>query len=733
MNKSIPFVLGLLLLILTLWIQTTPIATVKHFISRIENSAYDLQLRAYLLTQPKKWKTSVAIVDIDDKSLAQEGRWPWPRFKLAELIERLQEAGAVVAAFDILFPEKEENAAEYVYQELKNQKLDTPSINRSIQKILPNFDHDARLAESLKRMDVVLGISFLPTPQTEGLLPTPVFQLTTPKEKKLDLINAPGYLANIPVLQNAAKGGGFINVFPDEDGIVRRSPILIRYGNNLYPALALEAVRLYLMANIQLISARYGDHLQLEAVEIGNHIIPTNYNSDVIITFRGRSFSFPYYSVTDVLHHNIPADALQGKIVFIGTSATGQGDLKTTAIQSVFPGIEIQATIADGILTDNFSFKPAWSEGAEVFITLCLGIFFIFTFPYLGPRSLIFLIIIVPVLLISLNTLLWENTGLLISVFIPTVFYVLLTLINLFYGYLFETRKREKLKRMFGQYVPGKHIDEMLTSHAKFDLYGEDQELTVLFADIRNFTTLSEPLPAHQVKELLNEFFTPMTKIIFKFHGTIDKYVGDMIMAFWGAPLKDAHHARHAIMAALEMQKRVGQLKKAFALKKWPEINIGIGINTGIMSVGDMGSKFRRSYTVLGDAVNLASRVEQLAKYYGVKIIVTEFTREKQKLFIFRKLDRVRVKGKVNSIEIYEPLGYVKTISEDVQKEVDLYHLALDYYFSQQWEKASALFTELSNKKPHEKLYRLYLRRIHDFETNPPLPGWDGVYQHLEK
>jgi adenylate cyclase len=731
-SKRIPFFLGFLLLAVAIWLQITSIGLIDHFITRLEDLAYDVQLRAYLLTQPK-WESSVVIIDIDDKSLSKEGRWPWPRNKLGELVKHLQEAGVVVVAFDIIFPENQENIAEDVYQKLKQENLATPAIEPLFKKISPHFNYDSQFAEALSKIDVVLGISFLPQVHTVGLLPSPAFELTTPQEKNLEFIIAPGYLANIPVLQTSAKSAGFINVFPDEDGIIRRVPILVRYQDKLYPSLALEAVRLFLLTKIKLVAAHYGDQLRLEALQVGDHIIPTDADSKVVITFRGKSFSFPYYSATDVLNNKIPPNALEGKIAFIGTSATGQGDLKATAVQNVFPGVEIQATIADNILTDNFSYKPAWALGAEIFLTIAIGLVCIFLFPYLGPRALSILIVVIPIVFIFSNTFLWEKTGLIISIFIPMLFCVLLAFINMFYGYLFETRKREKLKEMFGQYVPEKHIDEMLTSSTELALAGEDRELTVLFADIRNFTTLSEPLSASQLKEMLNEFFTPMTEIIFKFRGTIDKYIGDMIMAFWGAPLKDKHHARHAIIAALEMQKAVDKLKTVFSEKGWPEINIGVGLNTGLMSVGDMGSKFRRNYTVLGDTVNLASRVESLTKFYGAKIIVTEFTRANQSFFVFRKLDRVRVKGKTRGVEIYEPLGYAKKFPPALQKEIDLYHSALEYYFTHQWEKASALFAELAREKPHEKLYQLYLKRLNDFVENPPSADWDGVYTHLEK
>ncbi|MEO8402181.1 MAG: adenylate/guanylate cyclase domain-containing protein [Gammaproteobacteria bacterium] len=733
MNKRVPFMLGFILLAIALWLQTTTRPSIIHLINRLENLAYDTQLRTKLFTHKKLKDTSIAIVDVDDNSLEIEGRWPWPRAKVATLIDRLQQHGAVVVALDVLFPEKEANIVETVLEKLNSEKISSPTITPLLQKIAPFFDNDAILATSLSRLDVVLGISFLPRSEVNGLLSPAILELKTNPEKQLGFINAPGVIGNIPVLQPAAKHDGFINVFPDEDGIIRRVPILIRYQDKLYPSLALEAVRIYLLSNISLVTARYTDQLRLEGVKLGDHIIPTDEKGQVIVPFRGKSFTFPYYSATDVLNNKIPPKALEGKIIFIGTSATGLGDLKATAIENIFPGVEIQATIADGILTDNFSYKPAWSLGAEIFTTLFLGILLIFIFPYLGPRTLLLLAIVIPVSLIFANNWLWDKTGLLVSILIPMVFSVMLAVINVVYGYLFETLKRERLKEMFGQYVPAKHIDEMLTSSGSYGLYGEDREMTVLFADIRNFTSISEPLSATQLKEMLNEFFTPMTEVIFQHRGTIDKYVGDMIMAFWGAPLKDKRHAQHAVSAALDMQHAVDKLKPQFAAKGWAEVNIGIGLNSGIMSVGDMGSKFRRNYTVLGDAVNLASRVESLTKFYGAKIMVTESTALDQKYFVFRKVDRVQVKGKYIAIEIYEVLCRKKELTLELKQELALYHSAQELYFQQQWENARIIFSELSVSHPNSVLYKLYLDRIEHFLQNPPPSDWNGVYIHLAK
>jgi adenylate cyclase len=304
---------------------------------------------------------------------------------------------------------------------------------------------------------------------------------------------------------------------------------------------------------------------------------------------------------------------------------------------------------------------------------------------------------------------------------------------NMVYGYLFETRKRERIKEMFGQYVPEEHIEEMLKATDSYGLHGEDREMTVLFADIRNFTTISEPMTASELKDLLNQFFTPMTEIIFKYKGTIDKYIGDLIMAFWGAPLKDKRHAQHAISAALEMQEAVDKINPIFAARGWAEIAIGIGLNTGVMSVGDMGSEFRRNYTVLGDAVNLGSRIESLTKFYGVKIMVSEATQKDQKRFLFRQLDRVRVKGKKQGVAIFEVVAKRTDANDELKRDVRLSNEAINFYFQQQWEESLKMFEELHAVSPQVKIYKMYIERITEFKQNPPGKDWDGVYVHSSK
>ena len=737
MSKRTPILIGLLILALFVWLSLTSNVPVQYVMTRLDRTFYDIQLRIHVWSHPKASEGNIVIVDVDDASLKQEGRWPWPRSLLAKLIYQLKNKGAVVVATDMMFAEPEINVVSTILDTLNEKKLSTPDIISRLTQISPEFEHDVIFSQSLQQIDAVLGMVLLPRVQEQGVLPPPLMQLNTQQASELSIIKTQGYISNISVLQTASKRAGFLNIFSDIDGIIRRAPVILRYKDAIYPSLALEAVQQYLLINhVDLITPYYGNAIRLEGIQFGNIIIPTDERGEVLIPFIGESYTFPYYSATDVLHDKLPPHALEGKFIFIGTSATGEGDIKATSIDKVFPGVEIQATIANGMLTHYFPYTPPWAKGAELFFTIVIGVLAAVVFPYLGPVMVSALMVSIPVAFVFflfVEEWLWNKTGFIFSILIPTMLIIVLSIFNIIYGYLFEARRRQKIKNMFGQYVPKKHIEEMLKAKGSYGLLGEDREMTVLFADIRNFTTISEGLKASELKEMLNAFFTPMTEIIFKHKGTIDKYVGDLIMAFWGAPLKDRNHAQHAIVAALEMQRAITEMAPEIANKGWPEIKMGIGLNSGMVSVGDMGSKFRRNYTVLGDAVNLASRVESLTKFYGVYVMVTENTVAGQKNFIFRKLDKVRVKGKQLGIDIYEIVCEKKTSSPELEQELDEYNHALNYYFAQQFSEAAGIFSLLAEKHPHTKIYKIYLERISVFNINPPPPDWDGVYTHATK
>lgn len=734
MSKRIPVFFGLLLTVFALWILMTPNRFVRNMMERFDNLGYDLQLITYLVTKKPQPSPIVAIIDIDDKSLAAEGQWPWPRSKMAQLVDALKAQGAAVIAFDTLFPEKQNNALDQLMATLTQHQVMSETLKNELGQYMPLFDDDALFAKSLSENVAVLAISFTPRKSTQNLLPAPMVTLPSEGEDALTITSAPGYISNYAPLQEAAKQSGFINIIPDKDGIIRHVPVLISYQNQVYPSLALQAVVQFLGGEPELITPLYADKKILEGVRLGSTLIPTDATGQSLIPFIGKSYTFPYYSATDVLHGKLPKDTLLGKILFVGTSATGLGDLKATSIQNPFPGVEIQATVASGILNDEFSYRPAWTYGANVTLTFLLGLIAAFLFPRLGPKTLGFTMLALPTGLLFLNNWLWIHTGYILSFLVPVMLVVAIAIFNVLYGYLFESRKREHLKTMFGQYVPAKHIDEMLKSENKnFGLRGEDREMSVLFADIRSFTTISEGLSAKRLVELLNTFFTPMTEIIFSNQGTIDKYVGDLIMAFWGAPLQDPDHAKNAITSALMMLKKVDDMQALLKEHGWPPIHIGIGINSGLMSVGDMGSQYRRNYTVLGDAVNLASRVESLTKFYGVNLIVTENTQKNQPDFIFRQLDKVKVKGKNEGVIIYEVVGFKSEATQALLDELQHYHDALNAYTQQQWDNAENAFKQLQASTPDRIIYQHYLDRIQTYRTTPPPSDWDGVYTHTSK
>jgi len=730
MSKRIPILLGCILTFLSLTLFLFPNHPIAQLIERLEDLSYDLRLKLHLMTY--KVNSQIAIIDINDQSIKEIGHWPWSRAKLATLVDNLKNEGAVVITFDILLSEKEENYYNTILSQLENKPILSPELKNYLINAAKTTDADLQLAQSLTKIDNALSMTLLPEKFQENTQP-PIIPSLQFHGESLSILKAQGFIADIPVLQQAAKTQGFINIYADTDGIMRHAPIVMSYQGNLYPSLSLAAASLYLMQPISLVVKKYNNKMQLEGIKFGSYVIPTNEKGEVLVPFVGESYTFPYYSAADVLNHRLPKDAMAGKFVLVGSSATGLGDLHATAIQNPFPGVEIQASIINGILESKFSEKPFWSIGLNFTIVLLLGFLASIIFPYYGARLIGTVILLFPPVLILTNNWIWQYTGFILPWVLQflTVFFI--AIMNMIYGYLFESRRREQLKAIFGQYVPSTHIDEMLKRPANYGMEGEDRQMTVLFADIRNFTNMSEKMTAQELVHLLNLYLTPMTQVIFDNKGTIDKYVGDMIMAFWGAPLNDSHHATHGIKSAIEMQRQLKELNKNLIEQKLPEIHVGIGLNSGTMSIGDMGSRFRRNYTILGDAVNLGSRIESLTKYYGVDVMISETTFENQKKFIFRKIDTVQVKGKVTGVSIYEVIGFKEELTDELAKELEAHDIALQYYYKQQWDKSFQDFTLLHEGYPERKIYKIYLERIAEYQKSPPPADWNGVFVHVTK
>lgn len=733
--RVVAILAGLLLALIGTWVETTGQEPVRTLRERLEYLSYDLRLNLGLAATPTA-NDAILILNIDERSLQQEGRWPWPRRRLAQLIDSLRDAGAAVVAFDLVMSEPERSAADTL-EALIAQQADAAAAGRydALLALARARDGDRQLARALTGMDTVLGyVLHTARADSSGILPAPA-PLTGETDALFAVPELPTHTANLPLLQQAAGHGGFITVMPDADGVIRRVPLLVRHRGELYPSLALEAARVYLFAReIGIDTAEVGSGRVVEHLSLArDQRIHTDAGAQVLVPYAGPAGSFDYLSAADLLAGDFDPARVENRIVLVGATALALADVKPTPVQNVYPGVEIHASILAGLLAGYFPYQPDWASGANVFIIIGVGSLLALVLPFLGPVWILLISALVLSGFIAGNFWLWTEHRLALATTTPTLAIAAIMLFNLSYGFLGEARRRRQLKGMFGQYVPPQLVEEMSRNPRQYHAEGESREMSVLFADIRNFTTISESLGAGELKDLLNRFFTPMTETIFHHRGTIDKYVGDMIMAFWGAPLHDARHAGHAIEGALGMLAAADRLREQFLAEGLPEINIGIGINSGVMNVGDMGSQYRRAYTVLGDAVNLASRLEGVTKYYGVRLVVGERTRELAPDFVYRTLDRVRVKGKRQGVTVHEPLCAQTELTPEMHAWLQRHDAALAAFWNQDWETAEGGFHGLAAERPQDRLYGLYLERIEQLRRRELPPDWDGVFERREK
>ena len=472
----------------------------------------------------------------------------------------------------------------------------------------------------------------------------------------------------------------------------------------------------------------------LEWLEVGPVKIPVDDKVAAWIPYRGARGSYPYISLADVFADRVPPEKLKGKIALVGTSAPGLLDLRSTPVGEVYPGVEIHANMIAGMLDGTLKEKPPYMLGAEVFLLLLGGISLCLLLPFLGPLKATLVSALGVLLITGLDLVVWSGAGVILPLACSLLMTAGLFALNMSYGYFVESRSKRQFTELFGQYVPPELVDKMAEDPEKYNMEPRNAELTILFSDVRGFTSISEALKPDELREYINDYLTSMSGIIRSGHkGTLDKYIGDAIMAFWGAPVDDAQHARNGVFAALEMQRECKALNERFRARGWPELKIGVGVNSGNVRVGDMGSQVRRAYTVMGDAVNVASRLEGRTKYYGVGILVGEVTKNAVPDVLFREVDKVKVKGKEEALTIYEPLGLEADLEKSVIEEVRLWHQTLRLYRTQQWDQAELNLLNLQRMAPNRHLYQLYVERIAENRRNPVPAGWDGVTAFDEK
>jgi adenylate cyclase len=704
------------------------------FVTRLDHLLYDTRLR---LTAPGTVDERIVILDIDERSLAtpELGRWPWGRDVVAGLVRKLFEKyGVALVAFDVVNGEPDRSSGLPVLETLATGELkDVREFHEALGRMRPRLDHDGLFAAAIKGRPVVLGFYFTnPGAEASGALPAPVLDSTIFRGRSIGFARYQGYGANLPQFQASALAAGHFTPLVDEDGIIRRVPMLAEYKGQFYEPLSLAVFRAltgFPKVEAGFAPGRFVDrgYAGLEWLEVGPRRIPIDENAAALIPYRGKEGSFPYISLADVYFDKVPAEKLKGRVALVGTSAPGLVDLRATPVGNAYPGVEVHANLLAGMLDGSIKQRPAYVLGAEVMLLLLFGAALAASLPMLSPLRATLAFIAALALLAGLNVAVWTHADTALPLASGVLMIIALFALNMSYGYFVESRSKRQFTDLFGQYVPPELVDEMARDPAKYSMEGKNETLTVLFTDIRGFTSIAEGLDPKSLAAFLNEFLTAMSLVIRTHRGTLDKYMGDAIMAFWGAPVADPQHASQAVAAAVAMQAELARLNPQFKARGWPEIRIGAGVNTGPMSVGDMGSRLRKAYTVMGDAVNLASRLEGLTKQYGAGIIVGQATREAVQGIVFRELDRVRVKGKDEPVAIFEPIGAEGAVAKERVEELKLWGQALKLYRAQNWDQAELILFNLQRLYPGAPLYSLYAERVARYRRESPGPGWDGV------
>ncbi|MFC1867210.1 CHASE2 domain-containing protein [Thermodesulfobacteriota bacterium] len=715
-----------------------------------ELKTYDLRFLSRGKVAPS---SAVVLAVIDEKSLDIEGRWPWSRSRIADLVDTLSQDGAKVIGFDIGFLEPDENSSLKLLNELsidfKALNVKNKKLIEHINKLKIDTDNDLTLANAIRNSTaaVVLGYFFHEHADSLGYLITRTeidrqlerirpskYSLLMREDKNLEVSSfvKKAYVpeSSLEVLARATEFSGFFNIFPDVDGVVRWMHLIVQCGEDIFPPLSIQCVWHYLDRPPLMVKlARYG----VEGIQMGDRFIPTHETGKMLINYLGPFKTFPHYSISDILRGEIPKGTFKDKIVLVGATAAGIYDLRNTPFSPVFPGMEVHATAIDNILKQNILNRPKWAKIFDLLAIIALAVLIGVIVPRFSAVRGMFFASGLFVFHLIIARWLFVGFGIWINIVYPLLGLSLTYLSLTIYHYVTEERERKKIRGAFSYYVSSSVVNEMLKNPDQLKLGGVKQDLSVLFSDIRGFTTISEGLAPEELVFLLNEYLTEMTDVVFKYDGTLDKYMGDAIMAIYGAPLEQEDHAARACYSALEMMEELKKLNEKWIAEEKKPLDIGIGINTGMMMVGNMGSDQRFDYTVMGDAVNLGSRLEGANKNYRTNILISEFTFERIKNeFVCMEVDRVRVRGKNLPVKIYQ-LHAHKQVSDVRSQAITYFHDGLQLYKQQEWNEAIKTFEEVKGLDKELHAAELYIQRCLDLKMSPPPPDWDGVFSMVTK
>lgn len=688
----------------------------------------------------------VVLAVIDEKSLAHEGKWVWPRSKIAALINKLSEAGARVVGFDVGFLEPDDTHLIETLNGIQTKLNDLSIENAALQDYLEilkiETDNDRLLAEAIRKSKakVVLGYFFQTDMESLELVDEDQFlqhqenirgsrhkfvRYTSEEARYIPFIEATLPQSNIKLISDAAEYAGCFNFFPDWDGTVRRMPAVILFNEDLYAPLSLMAVSAYLDSPPSVVVSDYG----VMELQIGDLYIPTDELGFLLINYRGEEKTFPHISVTDILSDEVPPGMLKDKIVLVGATATGIYDMRVTPFGSVYPGVEIHANVVDSILAQDFLFQPEWSAIFDIAAIVASGIFLGIVLPLAGAITGAASAAFVFFGYMALCQFLFSTQGWILNLVYPLAVMLILYLSITMYRYLVENKQKRFIKDAFSTYLAPSVVKQLIDSPQNLVLGGEEREITAFFSDVQGFTSISEQLTPAELVELLNEFLTEMTDIILEHEGTVDKFEGDAIIAFFGAPNVLPNHAERACIACVDMQKRLAGLREKWQAEGRALLHMRIGLCTGPAVVGNMGSKNRMDYTMMGDTVNTAARLEGVNKVYATFTMIADETfKGIGQRVKTREIDAINVVGKAEPVAVYEILGYPEDIDGQMAETCENYAQGLSAYRNRRWDAAIACFEKCLAARPDDGPSRTMQARCFEYKEEPPPEDWNGSY-----
>ncbi|MFQ5673599.1 MAG: CHASE2 domain-containing protein [Nitrospinales bacterium] len=741
-----PFYLSLLIVLLFVGLF---FLNLKYsIIEPLEWKVLDLR---YKIRGPLKFEPKVVIVNIDENSMEHLGAWPWPRSYFGDLITVLSQSGAALVGFDVIFAEEEHSLGKKVFTDLleqyKSLDLDKSTTNGRIffqvlMDLEDGLNHDLAFANATEAAGNVVHAMFFDYMKKESEEKRTYNQevleaIGYPSFK--DLINNPEDIDYFPILKassltlpifplaQTAVALAHVNAITDADGGLRWETLLTEYNGEVFPSFSLLLAIIYSQAeNIGIV---LGDGINLE-----QNNIPMNDQARMLINYQGGTGAFPYYSFVEILQGEVPPENFEGKIVLVGSTVTGLHDTYVTPFSQSLPGVEKHAAVIQNILDQQYLKRSSWVHLIDLGALIILGVLLSWILP--KSKNLWGLLVVLCAIAgyFYAAQYMFEKKGIWINTVLPLTEAVVIFIGTTLCNYLAERKQRVFVKSAFSQYLAPAVVNQLIKNPERLQLGGERKILTAFFSDVAGFSTLSEKLSPQDVVELLNIYLTEMTDIILKYEGTVDKYEGDAIIAFFGAPISYEDHAKRACWVSVEMQQRLVELREQWKAEGKQQLFVRIGLNTGPMVVGNMGSKTRMDYTMMGDSVNLAARLEGAGKQYKVFTIISEFTYEQAREFIeVRELDSIRVVGKSEAVKIYELLGKTGELSETQRKVLAHFNEGLQNYKLRQWEKAISCFEEALGIDETDGPSLTYFERCLTFQSNPPSESWDGVFAMTSK